>query len=45
VRIVVNGQSGKVHGNAPLSWWKVTIACVVLVAIAAGIFWLWWSAR
>jgi hypothetical protein len=38
LRIVINGQTGKVHGKAPLSWWKITLAIVLgLAAIAAVI--------
>jgi len=35
LRVVINGQTGKVHGKAPLSWWKITIAITLaLIAIA-----------
>ena len=39
-RFVVNGQTGKVGGKAPISVWRVAIA-VILALIAAGIiYWL-----
>lgn len=34
-RFLVNGQTGKVCGEAPLSWWKIAFA--VLVAILIGL--------
>jgi hypothetical protein len=40
VRVVINGQTGKVAGRAPLSWWKVTLAIVLALAIAAIAWWL-----
>jgi len=40
VRVVINGQTGKVSGKAPLSWWKVTIGVVVLAALIAAIAYL-----
>lgn len=39
LRVVINGQTGKVAGKVPLSWWKIALAVVlVLAAIAALIF-------
>jgi hypothetical protein len=36
LRVVINGQTGKVAGKVPLSWWKIAIPIVlVLAAIAA----------
>nr|WP_152828284.1 primosomal protein N' (replication factor Y) - superfamily II helicase [Fertoeibacter niger] len=35
-RFVVNGQSGKVQGERPWSWWKMALA-VVLAAIVIGV--------
>jgi hypothetical protein len=36
LRVVINGQTGKVAGKVPLSWWKIAIPiAVVLGAIAA----------
>jgi len=40
LRVVINGQTGRVGGKVPLSWWKVTIGVVVLAAIAAAIAYL-----
>jgi hypothetical protein len=38
LRVVINGQTGKVTGKVPLSWWKIAIPIVlVLGAIAAAI--------
>jgi DNA-directed RNA polymerase subunit RPC12/RpoP len=34
-QFLVNGQTGKVHGKAPLSWIKITTFVAVLVAIIA----------
>lgn len=35
VRIVVNGQTGLVHGKAPLSWLRILVAVVVALAVVA----------
>ena len=32
-RFVVNGQTGKVFGKAPLAWWKIAIAVAVALVI------------
>jgi hypothetical protein len=37
LRVLVNGQTGRVAGAVPLSWIKVTIAIVFVVAIIAGL--------
>lgn len=37
VRVVINGQTGKVTGKVPLSAWKVTLGILVLVATIAAI--------
>jgi hypothetical protein len=37
LRVVINGQTGRVAGKVPLSWWKVAIP-ITLFAIALGIF-------
>lgn len=37
LRVLVNGQNGKVVGRAPLSWIKISIFVGVLVAIVAAI--------
>jgi hypothetical protein len=33
VRVLVNGQTGKVWGKSPLSWWKIVLFVLVLVAL------------
>lgn len=43
VRFVVNGQTGKVHGSAPVSWVKVTVvaaAVLGLLGLAVAVGWL-----
>jgi hypothetical protein len=35
---MVNGQTGKVQGEAPISWWKVTLAVFIVLIILALIF-------
>jgi hypothetical protein len=37
LRVVINGQTGKVSGKAPLSWWKVTLAIVLALAVIAAV--------
>lgn len=42
LRVVINGQTGKVFGKAPLAWWKIAIAvalacAVIAVAILIGV--------
>ena len=37
VRIVINGQSGEVHGETPLSWLKIGGAAIALLAVLAAI--------
>ena len=37
LRVVINGQTGKIAGKVPLSWWKVTLAIVVALAVIAAI--------
>jgi hypothetical protein len=32
LRVVINGQTGKIVGKVPLSWWKITLAIALLVA-------------
>jgi uncharacterized protein YkwD len=38
-RFLVNGQTGEVQGEAPLSWWKITFA-VLAALLVALIVWL-----
>ncbi len=37
LRVVINGQTGKVHGKAPLDRWKVGIAIALGLAVIAAI--------
>lgn len=38
LRVVINGQTGKVAGKVPLAWWKIAIPIIlVLAAIAAAV--------
>lgn len=37
LRVVINGQTGKVHGKAPLDWWKIGIAIVLALGVIAAI--------
>ena len=39
-QFAINGQTGKIHGKKPLSWFKITFAVLFVVAIIGGlIFW------
>ena len=40
VRVVINGQTGKVAGKVPLAWWKVTLGVLLFAAVAAAIAYL-----
>jgi hypothetical protein len=40
LRIVVNGQTGKVFGRTPLSWVKIALCVGLVAAVTAGI-WFW----
>jgi hypothetical protein len=33
IRIAINGQTGRVAGDAPVAWWKVAVAVAILAAI------------
>jgi len=35
---MVNGQTGKVQGEAPISWWKVALAVLIVLILLACIF-------
>lgn len=37
---MVNGQTGKVSGNIPISWIKVLLVTVAVIAVIALVFWL-----
>ncbi len=38
LRVVINGQTGKIAGKVPLAWWKVAVAAAVVAAIAVAIW-------
>ncbi len=38
VRILVNGQTGKLIGQAPLSWLRIVVVALLLVLIGVGIY-------
>lgn len=41
LRVVINGQTGKIGGRAPLAWWKIVLALAVVAAVVAGVIaWL-----
>jgi predicted RNA-binding Zn-ribbon protein involved in translation (DUF1610 family) len=35
---MVNGQTGKVQGEAPISWWKVALTVLIVLVLLACIF-------
>lgn len=39
LRIVINGQSGRVGGNVPWSWWKLGAALLALATLGAVLAW------
>jgi hypothetical protein len=36
LRVLINGQNGNIAGNVPLSWWKITLAIILVVGTIAG---------
>ena len=41
VRILVNGQTGETYGHVPLSWIKITLACIAGLGVLALLYqWL-----
>jgi hypothetical protein len=40
LRVVINGQTGKVVGKVPLAVWKVTLGVIVLASIIAAVAYL-----
>ena len=36
----INGQTGKVYGKKPYSWWKIGFAVLMVVAFIAGVVFL-----
>lgn len=39
-RFVVNGRTGKVSGERPYSWVKITLAIITALAVAGGIYYI-----
>jgi hypothetical protein len=37
LRVVINGQTGKIAGKVPLAAWKIALAVIVLLAVIAAI--------
>lgn len=37
LRVVINGQTGRVTGKAPASWWKILLALALLIAAIIAI--------
>lgn len=35
-RVLINGQTGRIHGKAPLSWIKITLAVLLVLALIAA---------
>lgn len=40
LRVVINGQTGKVSGKVPLAAWKIALAAIALAAVIAAIAYL-----
>nr|MBA3455253.1 hypothetical protein [Deltaproteobacteria bacterium] len=40
LRVVINGQTGRIAGKVPLAGWKIAIALGLLMAMALAIFYL-----
>lgn len=38
-RFLINGQTGKVQGERPWSWIKITLAVLLALAVFGGIYW------
>jgi hypothetical protein len=36
-RVLVNGRTGEIVGERPWSFWKIALAVVVALAVAAGL--------
>jgi hypothetical protein len=44
LRVLVNGQTGRVLGRAPLSWPRIVLGIVLLLLVVGGIaFAIWWA--
>ncbi|WP_437978555.1 hypothetical protein [Sorangium sp. So ce295] len=37
-RVLINGQTGAIHGKAPISWIKIALAVVLVIALIAAPF-------
>ncbi len=40
LRVVINGQTGKISGKVPLSAWKIVVTILLVLAIIAGVIFL-----
>jgi hypothetical protein len=40
LRVVINGQTGKVTGKVPLAWWKIAIAIGLALAVIAALIYV-----
>lgn len=38
LRVVINGQTGKIAGKVPLAWWKIGVALATVAAIALAVW-------
>jgi hypothetical protein len=34
---MINGQTGRVNGKKPLSWWKITLLILLFLVFVAGV--------
>ena len=41
LRVVINGQTGAVHGDVPTAWWRVVLAVLGALALGAAAYYLW----
>jgi DNA-directed RNA polymerase subunit RPC12/RpoP len=37
-RFVINGQTGKVHGEKPIAWWKIALLVLLFLGVLAAIY-------
>jgi hypothetical protein len=40
LRVVINGQTGAVHGPTPLAWWKVALGAIAALALIAALIYV-----
>jgi predicted RNA-binding Zn-ribbon protein involved in translation (DUF1610 family) len=40
-RFIVNGRTGKVAGDRPWCWWKITLFVLAIIAVLVGIFYIY----